>query len=390
MDLLLIKNADVYAPKHLGRQDVLINGGKIVRIGTDLETSYGSLSVEVVDASGLVMTPGFVDQHVHVIGAGGEAGYFSRTPEMRISQIVPHGITTIVGLHGTDGTARNIEALYAKVCSLEQEGITARMLTGSFEMPSATLAGSVRRDILFVDKVIGAKTAISDRRSSQPTRAEIEHLVAEAYTAGLVSGKRGYTHIHMGNGKRRLSMLMDIIRETELPPYLMIPTHINRDEGLFAQSIEFAKLGGIVDITSGIAPEYGFEGTIKPSKAIRRLLEAGVDVRQITMSSDANRCMAVYDRQGNYAGLCVTTVETIHKEFCCLVKEESIPMETALQFITTSPAAAIGMYPQKGQLAVGADADLVLMDSDLSIRKVYAMGRLAAEDGVSILKGAFE
>ena len=71
MDLLLIKNADVYAPKHLGRQDVLINGGKIVRIGTDLETSYGSLSVEVVDASGLVMTPGFVDQHVHVIGAGG-------------------------------------------------------------------------------------------------------------------------------------------------------------------------------------------------------------------------------------------------------------------------------------------------------------------------------
>ena len=141
MDLLLIKNADVYAPSHLGRQDVLISVGKIVKMGTDLEASYGSLSVEVVDASGLVMTPGFVDQHVHVIGAGGEAGYFSRTPEMRISQIVPHGITTVVGLHGTDGTARTIEALYAKVCSLEQEGITARMLTGSFEMPSAALAG---------------------------------------------------------------------------------------------------------------------------------------------------------------------------------------------------------------------------------------------------------
>ena len=59
MDLLLIKNADVYAPKHLGRQDVLINGGKIVRIGTDLETSSGSLSVEVVDASGLAV-PGVV------------------------------------------------------------------------------------------------------------------------------------------------------------------------------------------------------------------------------------------------------------------------------------------------------------------------------------------
>ena len=135
---------------------------------------------------------------------------------------------------------------------------------------------------------------------------------------------------------------MDIIRETELPPYLMIPTHVNRDESLFEQAIEFAKLGGIIDITSGIAPEYGFEGTIKPSEAIRRCLDAGVDPRQVTMSSDANGCMAVYDSQGNYAGLCVTTVETIHKEFKSLVQDEGIPMETALLFVTASPAAAIG------------------------------------------------
>lgn len=389
-DLLLIKNADVYGPEHLGRMDVLAGGGKILKIQDHLEDSFGPLSAQVVDASGMIMTPGFVDQHVHVIGAGGEAGYFSRTPELQVSQIVVHGITTVVGLHGTDGTARNIEALYAKVCSLEQEGITARMLTGSFELPSATLAGSVRRDILFVDKVIGAKTALSDRRSSQPSREEMEHLISQAYTAGLISGKRGYTHIHMGNGKRRLSMLMDIIMETELPPYLMIPTHINRDEGLFLQAIDFAKLGGIVDITSGIAPEYGFEGTIKPSRAIRRLLDAGVDIRHITMSSDANGCMAVYDSQGNYAGLCVTTVETIHKELKSLVSEEQIPLEIALQAVTSSPAAAIGMYPAKGRIAEGSDADLVLMDENLSIRQVYAMGKPAAKDGISILKGAFE
>ena len=390
MDLLLIKNADVYAPEHLGKTDVLMGGGKILKLQDHLDENFGDLSAEIVDASGLMMAPGFVDQHVHVIGAGGEAGFFSRTPEMQVSQIVPHGITTVVGLHGTDGTARNIEALYAKVCSLEEEGITARMLTGSFEMPSATLTGSVRRDIIFIDKVIGAKTALSDRRSSQPTRAEMEHLLAQAYTAGLVSGKRGYTHIHMGNGKRRLDMLMDIIRETELPPYLMIPTHVNRDESLFEQAIEFAKLGGIIDITSGIAPEYGFEGTIKPSEAIRRCLDAGVDPRQVTMSSDANGCMAVYDSQGNYAGLCVTTVETIHKEFKSLVQDEGIPMETALLFVTSSPAAAIGMYPQKGHLAEGADGDLILMDSQLSIRQVYAKGKLAAKDGISALHGAFE
>lgn len=388
--MYLIRSAEVYAPEPLGRKDVLIGFGKILKIGDRLAEEYGGLDVEVLDADGCILTPGFVDQHVHVIGAGGEAGFFSRTPEMQVSAIVRHGITTVVGLHGTDGTARNIEALYAKVCALEQEGITARMLTGSFEMPSATLTGSVRRDMIFIDKVIGAKTAVSDRRSSQPSREDIEKLLAQAYTGGLVSGKRGYTHFHMGVGRRRLDMLADIIRETEIPPYLIIPTHVNRDEALFVQAMELAKMGAVIDITSGIAPEYGFEGTIKPSDAIRRCLENGVDIRNVTMSSDANGSMAVYDAEGRFVGLCVTTVETMHKEFRDLALTKEMPLETALRPVTSSPAAAIGMYPAKGCVREGSDADLIIMDKDLSILKVFAMGKLAADGGVALLKGAFE
>ena len=388
--MYLIRSAEVYAPEPLGRKDVLIGFGKILKIGDRLAEEYGGLDVEVLDADGCILTPGFVDQHVHVIGAGGEAGFFSRTPEMQVSAIVRHGITTVVGLHGTDGTARNIEALYAKVCALEQEGITARMLTGSFEIPSATLTGSVRRDMIFIDKVIGAKTAVSDRRSSQPSREDIEKLLAQAYTGGLVSGKRGYTHFHMGVGRRRLDMLADIIRETEIPPYLIIPTHVNRDEALFVQAMELAKMGAVIDITSGIAPEYGFEGTIKPSDAIRRCLENGVDIRNVTMSSDANGSMAVYDAEGRFVGLCVTTVETMHKEFRDLALTKDMPLETALRPVTSSPAAAIGMYPAKGCVREGSDADLIIMDKDLSILKVFAMGKLAADGGEALLKGAFE
>ena len=388
--MYLIRSAEVYAPEPLGRKDVLIGFGKILKIGDRLAEEYGGLDVEVLDADGCILTPGFVDQHVHVIGAGGEAGFFSRTPEMQVSAIVRHGITTVVGLHGTDGTARNIEALYAKVCALEQEGITARMLTGSFEMPSATLTGSVRRDMIFIDKVIGAKTAVSDRRSSQPSREDIEKLLAQAYTGGLVSGKRGYTHFHMGVGRRRLDMLADIIRETEIPPYLIIPTHVNRDEALFVQAMELAKMGAVIDITSGIAPEYGFEGTIKPSDAIRRCLENGVDIRNVTMSSDANGSMAVYDAEGRFVGLCVTTVETMHKEFRDLALTKDMPLETALRPVTSSPAAAIGMYPAKGCVREGSDADLIIMDKNLSILKVFAMGKLAADGGEALLKGAFE
>ena len=388
--MFLIRGAEVYAPEPLGRKDVLIGVGKILKIGGRLPDEYGGLEVETLDAEGCILTPGFVDQHVHVMGAGGEAGFYSRTPEMQVSAIVSHGITTVVGLHGTDGTARNIEALYAKVCALEQEGITARMLTGSFEMPSATLTGSVRRDLIFIDKVIGVKTAISDRRSSQPSREDVEKLMAQAYTGGLVSGKRGYTHFHMGVGRRRLDMLMDIIRETEIPPYLIIPTHVNRDAALFEQAMELAKMGAVIDITSGIAPEYGFEGTIKPSEAVVRCLENGVKIQNVTMSSDANGSMAVYDEEGRFAGLCVTTVETMHKEFRELARTKGVTLETALRPVTSSPAAAIGMYPQKGCVAEGADADLIIMDKDLSIRRVFAMGVPAADESGALLKGAFE
>ena len=388
--MFLIRNAEVFAPEPLGRKDVLIGFGKIIRIGEGLPGEYGGLDVEEVDAKDCILAPGFVDQHVHVMGAGGEAGFFSRTPEMQVSAIVSHGITTVVGLHGTDGTARNIEALYAKVCSLEQEGITARMLTGSFEMPSATLTGSVRRDMIFIDKVIGAKTAVSDRRSSQPSRSDIEKLLAQAYTGGLVSGKRGYTHFHMGVGRRRLDMLADIIRETEIPPYLIIPTHVNRDEELFVQAMELAKMGAVIDITSGIAPEGGFGGAVKPSDAVVRCLENGVKIQNVTMSSDANGSMAVYDADGRFAGLCVTTVETMHKEFRDLARTKGVTLETALRPVTSSPAAAIGMYPRKGCVEEGSDADLIIMDKDLSILKVFAMGRLAADEGGALLKGAFE
>ena len=388
--MFLIRGAEVYAPEPLGRKDVLIGFGKILKIGGRLPDEYGGLEVETLDAEGCILTPGVVDQHVHVMGAGGEAGFYSRTPEMQVSAIVSHGITTVVGLHGTDGTARNIEALYAKVCALEQEGITARMLTGSFEMPSATLTGSVRRDLIFIDKVIGVKTAISDRRSSQPSREDVEKLMAQAYTGGLVSGKRGYTHFHTGVGRRRLDMLMDIIRETEIPPYLIIPTHVNRDAALFEQAMELAKMGAVIDITSGIAPEYGFERTIMPSEAVVRCLENGVKIQNVTMSSDANGSMAVYDEEGRFAGLCVTTVETMHKEFRELARTKGVTLETALRPVTSSPAAAIGMYKQKGCVAEGADADLIIMDKDLSIRRVFAMGVPAADESGALLKGAFE
>jgi len=381
----------VYAPADIGKNDILVTNGIIHRIAENIcEKAAAELGAEVIDLGGKRLAPGFIDQHVHVMGAGGEAGYYSRTPEVNISDLVINGITTVIGMRGTDGTSRHLESLYAKVKALDAEGISAYMATGSYEIPAETCTGSVRRDIYLMDKVLGTgEMAVSDRRSSQPTRAEIERVAADSYVAGLISGKRGFVHFHMGDGKRGLDTLMEIIDETEIPARQFIVTHVNRSAPLFEQSKEFARRGGCVDLTSGISDEEGFPGAIKPSKCVAECIKEGVPLANITMSSDANGSMALYEN-GVFVRLLVTKADSLPAEFRDMALRENIPLETALSFITSNAANAVGLYPKKGCVAEGSDADFVVLDEALNIDLVIAKGRLAAKNGKAILKGTFE
>src|SRR4051794_25313935 len=149
----LIENGEVYAPEPLGRRSILLAGTKIARIGEidGAGLAAAGLEVRTVDAKGCVITPGFIDPHQHIIGAGGEEGYPSRQREVTPDEIVNAGTTTVVGCLGTDSSSRHLSTLLAKAHQLESQGITARMYTGSFQVPPPTLTGSVLDDIVLVD-----------------------------------------------------------------------------------------------------------------------------------------------------------------------------------------------------------------------------------------------
>ena len=95
----LIQNIDVYAPQHLGKKDVLTINDKIVKIKDAGSISAdGFLSeAEMINGEGLLLTPGFIDSHVHVLGGGGEGGFANRTPEATMEGITKFGVTTVVG-----------------------------------------------------------------------------------------------------------------------------------------------------------------------------------------------------------------------------------------------------------------------------------------------------
>ncbi|MED3885443.1 beta-aspartyl-peptidase [Priestia aryabhattai] len=389
--LTLIKNAEVYAPQHLGKKDILLADSKIILIKDCIDHVNTSIPIDVVDAANHIIAPGFIDSHVHIIGGGGEGGYKTRTPELMLTDATTAGVTTIVGVLGTDGTTRRMENLLAKARGLEEEGISCFIHTGSYQIPVKTLTNSIEEDLILIDKIIGVgEIAISDHRSSEPTFEELVKVASAARNGGILSGKAGILEIHVGDGERKLSLLNQIADKTDLPIRQFHPTHINRNEELFKEGIQFAKRGGYVDFTTSTTPHFLEEGEVKCSKGLRIMLEEKVAIDSITFSSDGNASLPFFDDNGDYKGLQVGKVSSLFQEVRDAVLEESVPLETALQVITSNPAKVLKLS-NKGHIQPGKDADLVLLDKEtLTIKTVFAQGKVMVKDGVPVVKGTFE
>ncbi len=387
----LIQGAAVYAPEYLGVRDVLIEGSRIRKVADKIPVAE-AYEVQVIDGSGMLLFPGFIDGHVHILGGGGEGGYHTRTPEIMLTDITSGGVTTVVGCLGTDGTTRTMASLLAKARGLEEEGITAYIYTGSYQVPVRTLTGSILDDLVLIDKVVGCgEIALSDHRSSQPTCEEFARIVGDTRVGGILSGKAGLVNIHMGDGERMLSCLRYVVKNTEIPPSNMLPTHINRSTRLLKDGMDYAKtLGGYVDLTTSSDPDYLEEDEVKASTGLKFLLEQGVPEHQITFSSDGQGSMPIFDRDGNFLGLGVGKVTSLYREVRDAVLKEKVDITQALRTVTANPAALLKLT-RKGRIAVGCDADLVLVrEEDLQIHTVLAKGRRMVQNGASVRKGTFE
>jgi beta-aspartyl-dipeptidase (metallo-type) len=387
----LFKNAHILSPQDSGVMDVLVAGHQIAALGIDLETGNSNLPVEVIDASDCYLVPGFVDSLVHFIGGGGEGGFASRTPEMQLTDATLGGITTAIGVLGTDATTRTLTNLLAKAHALETEGISTYCHTGSYEIPCRTLMGTITDDLILIDKFIGVgEIAISDFRSSQPTIEEIRKVAAAAKVGGILSGKAGIVSVHVGSGESLLQPLWQAVAGTELKLSQFYPTHINRNEALFQAGLEFAKAGGVIDFTTSTTNYDLQHGEVAAAEALARALQAGIPAMNLTLSSDGNASLPVYNDQGELVGLEVGQVHTLYQVARQAVLQYQVPLSDAITAITAAPAAVLGLK-HKGRIAVAMDADLVLLNkSDLTIRDVFAKGRQLVKDGKAIVKGTFE
>lgn len=386
--MILIKSGTVYEPSCIGRKNILIGNDKILYISSQINIPDRNFpEVDVIDADGLYVVPGLIDLHVHITGGGGEGGYATRTPELMLTNFTLYGVTTCVGLLGTDGTTRSMQSLLAKARGLEIEGITTFVWTGSYEFPTRNITDSSRNDIILIDKVIGiGEIAISDHRSSHPSDYDLERLVSEARVGGMLSGKCGILHFHIGDERSGLDPVFHLVQDREVPFENLLPTHVNRNRHLFEQSIEYAKIGGYIDITSGIKPEG--DDAVHPVEAYKYILEMGIDPGNVTMSSDAGGSLPLFDDKGRLIRLGIGFPST-QLEMLKGCIESGIAVEEALIPFTSSPASLLKLKG-KGYIHEGYDGDLLILDKKFIPHTVISKGRVMVKDYKPVVFGTFE
>ncbi len=384
--LKLLTNAQVFAPEDLGLRHVLIGGGRIIAIsGNKAELSVAPATE--FDLEGQRLIPGFIDGHAHVTGGGGESGFKTRVPPVPLGRFTRAGVTSVVGVLGTDDTTRDTRSLLAQTRALREEGIGAWCHTGGYHVPPVTLTGSVRDDIVYLDPVIGVgELALSDHRSSQPTRDELLRIASDAHVAGMISGKAGIVHLHLGDGERGLDLVRQALQLSELPARVFNPTHINRRKALFDEAIELAGNGSTVDITAFPVAEE--EDAWPADVALLKYLESSAPADRVTISSDGGGCLPVFNEQGEMLHMDIGRPASLIETLRTLLGD-GVALEQVLPAFTSNVADILRLH-DRGRIRIGDAADLIVLDDENEISDVMIAGIWHVQAGAQQVFGQFE
>jgi beta-aspartyl-dipeptidase (metallo-type) len=154
---------------------------------------------------------------------------------------------------------------------------------------------------------------------------------------------------------------------------------------VFDEACQFAAEGGRIDLTAGIGEH---PPAINVATAVRLAVDRGVPLDRISVSSDANGSLPIFNEDGSLVRLDVASQKTLLEQLAKIVRDGVLELPEAAAFFTANPARFYGL-DRKGRVSPGADADLMLLDSDFRLVHVLARGRRAVTDGSVVLRGTF-
>ena len=165
---------------------------------------------------------------------------------------------------------------------------------------------------------------------------------------------------------------------------------MSRNEWIMEDAVEYARHGGYVDFTTSTTKKFIEDGELSASKAVRKMIDQGIDISQITISSDGQGSLPSFDKEGNLVGLKIGKTSSVLECIKNMYFDEQIDLENCLKVATENPAKILKLK-NKGQIKKGFDADVLILNNEsLSIDTVIAKGNVMIKQKEIKIKGTFE
>jgi len=380
---LVIKGGTVFTPfTRIDDGTVYIKNGRIVKVGKRISKLFGA---EILDASGMIVVPGFIDTHVH---GGSSSDVMDGTGEA-VRKIAEYharfGTTSMLATTTTESFDRIVQAVRATRAVIEGGTDGAEILGIHLEGPyinpermgaqnvehvrSPSLAEFERilkesanrvRIVTLAPEVKGAMEFIAAVKN-RGIAVSAGHSNA-SYTEMMSAIEAGITHVtHIFNGMKEFH---------------------HREPGIVGAALAQKELTVSV-IADGIH--------VHP-KAITILFKAkGAD--SIILITDAIRAAGMSDGTYELGGLAVTVKSgvcrlasgtlagstlTMNMAVKNTVNFLGIPLLDALKMASTNAAKMIGSAETKGSLETGKDADITILDGNFNVQSTIVKGRIIA------------
>jgi dihydropyrimidinase len=401
--------------------DIAVNEGRVAAI---LEPGTQADARERIDATGRLVMPGALDVHVH-LGHGSDISYPREASDARSesSAAASGGVTTIVpyilsaqehseifdDIRSVTEAGSHIDFGYHLIISTEEQLARVPAYIANYGIPSFKIfmnnrGGEGKRlglpdiDDAFLFRLAQACAEHGGLLCPHPENIEVVHFLREKVMAADPEGKNG---LASWNESRPPFVEADAIqRAARLCQAAGSPIYVVHTSSAEALDAAVAARSQGVDITIETCPHYlthdvtwegGTVGKINPplrEAADREALWQGIASGVIDTLASDHVLRAVSGKEGGIwkASPGCPGVETL---LPVMISEghhgRGVAIERVVSLLCEKPARAMGLWGQKGAIAPGFDADIVLVDLDAEY--TLTTGDVLSDAGYSIYEG---
>lgn len=395
---MIVTGGTVVTDSWSGRATVVVREGVVAAVlHPDEPVPDASCSIPVIDAAGSLLLPGGVDPHTHI---GMELGeYATRDGYREATEAALWGGTTTVvdfaiprpGQTPLDAVNERQRAAVDGLCDAALHGCVIswdadvpRQLAAMADLGVRTVkVFTTYRDVVMAsaDTVIRVMTAMRELGGLIYVHAEANHIVESDQGEAARSGRiNAANHARTRSELAELTAVQEVLaaaRQVDAAVYFVhqtIPEAIHevrraRETGVAAYTETCPHYLTLDD--EMYAGEYPERYVCCPPLRTRASVDAvasRVMNGQVEAIGSDHCCYSIAQKRENRADVRVMPnglpgVETrLPVTFTELVKRRGLPVERLVALLATNPARLNGLYPRKGTIAPGSDADLIIVD----------------------------